>query len=226
MTQHHAARILITAGPTHEPIDSVRFIGNRSSGKLGCALADEAARRGHPTTLLLGPCCARPTEAGVSVRRFTSCADLSGLLGSEAPAADIVVMAAAVADYRPAPPEAGKPLTKIRRTDAGLTLRLEPTPDLLAGLGASRRGSQLLIGFALEPAAGLAEAARAKMMRKQVGMIVANPLETMESDGIDAMVLWAGGRTEALGVMPKDRFAAWLVEAAVETWRGGSAAGA
>ncbi len=222
--QFQPPRLLITAGPTHEPIDAVRFIGNRSSGRLGAALADEAARRGHKATLLLGPCCATTTQPAAHVERFTSCADLATLLASHAPAADIVIMAAAVADFRPAPPTPAAPApAKLRRTDAGLTLALEPTPDLLAGLAAARPPTQLLVGFALEPADGLIDAARAKMARKRIGMIVANPLDTMESPDINATILWASGQTSSPGPMPKVRFAAWLLDAAIQTWRDGAA---
>ncbi len=212
-------RVLITAGPTHEAIDAIRFIGNRSSGRLGCALADECARRGLVTTLLLGPCCSEPSEPAARVERFTSCADLQLLLRTHAHASDIIIMAAAVADFRPAAATPGTALTKIHRTAAGLTLQLEPTPDLLAGIAASRVATQLLVGFALEPADRLIESARAKLIRKGVDVIVANPLETMENADINATLLWADGASISPGAMCKSDFASWLIDAATRTWR-------
>jgi phosphopantothenoylcysteine decarboxylase / phosphopantothenate---cysteine ligase len=212
-------RVLITAGPTHEAIDAIRFVGNRSSGRLGCALADDSTRRGFSTTLLLGPCCSSPTEPAARVERFVSCADLQTLLARHAPEADIIIMAAAVADFRPLPPPSGSLPSKIRRTAAGLTLQLEPTPDLLAGIAASKSAGQLFVGFALEPAEGLMDAARAKMLRKGVGMIVANPLETMEHSDINATLLRADGSSASPGAMSKTRFASWLIDAAAKAWQ-------
>src|SRR5262249_18280024 len=149
-------RMLITAGPTHEPIDAVRFIGNRSSGRLGSALANEAAARGWAVTLLMGPGGALPPpgpsssiDSKISVFRFRTAADLQGLLREHVREADVLVMAAAVADFRPK--GGGKFGGKFRRKDAELVLTLEPTPDLLAEVGRSRRPDQLIVGFALEP---------------------------------------------------------------------------
>ena len=205
-------RLLITAGPTHEPIDAVRFLGNRSSGRMGVALADEAARRGHAVTLLLGPSPAHPTEPGVRVRRFRTCEDLRGLLREEMAGADVLVMAAAVADYRPKidPKFFGG---KFRRMNTPLTLELEPTPDLLAEVAASRRGGQLMVGFALEPREELMASARSKLERKKIDLVVANPLETMDSPSVEATVLGRDGtELQTPGVMPKERFAAWLMD--------------
>jgi phosphopantothenoylcysteine decarboxylase/phosphopantothenate--cysteine ligase len=205
-------RVLITAGPTHEPIDAVRFIGNRSSGRLGIALADEAAGRGWDVTLLLGPTHRTPTDSRVRVRRFRTAAELGALLGEEAEGTDVLVMAAAVADYRPAPGH-GRPFGKLRREGTTLTLELEPTPDLLAQVAAERRPGQLLVGFALEPREGMVAAAREKMERKGVDLIVANPLESMETETIEAVVLDRGGGEERTkGAVPKDRFARTLAD--------------
>jgi phosphopantothenoylcysteine decarboxylase/phosphopantothenate--cysteine ligase len=204
-------RILITAGPTHEPIDSVRFIGNRSSGRMGCALADEAARRGWSATLLLGPAPAFPTDSRVRVRRFRTCEDLRGLLREEFGKTDVLVMAAAVADYRPKVDPAmwnGK----FRRHASNLTLELEPTPDLLAEVSSSRRTGQLLIGFALEPREELATSSLAKLERKGVDLVVGNPLETMDSPDIEATLFAKGGAQTPAPKMSKDAFAAWLMD--------------
>jgi phosphopantothenoylcysteine decarboxylase / phosphopantothenate---cysteine ligase len=208
-------KLLITAGPTHEPIDAVRFIGNRSSGQLGIALADSAAERGWDVRLLLGPTPRTPSHPRVEVERFQTTADLRGLLATWFPWADVLVMAAAVADFRPKPQE-GDLGGKVRRTEAGLTIHLEPTPDLLAECAAGRQVGQLMVGFALEPRERIAESARKKLERKGVDLVVANPLETMDSPSIEAVVY---GRTDS-GVGPvrstdgrvlKTAFAGWLL---------------
>ncbi|MBL8745807.1 MAG: phosphopantothenoylcysteine decarboxylase [Phycisphaerae bacterium] len=202
-------RILITAGPTYEPIDEVRFIGNRSSGRLGVAVASEALRRGWIVTLLLGPNAADP-EPGVHVRRFRTTADLEGLLREEFPKCDVLVMAAAVADYRPVGGGAGG---KIRRSEGGLRIELEPTPDLLAGVAKSRQPGQVIVGFALEPRERLMESAREKILRKGIDAIVANPLETMDSPEIEAVLIRRDGTSEATpGRVDKGVFAAWLID--------------
>ncbi len=214
-----ALRLLLTAGPTHEPIDAVRFIGNRSSGKLGIALADEAARSGWKVTLLLGPVAHAPSEPSVETIGFESTADLERRLQELLPSHDVLVMAAAVSDYRPAVSEVDL-TSKRRRTSAGMALKLDPTPDLLAGCSARRRQEQLLVGFALEPAEELAASARRKLARKRVDLIVANPLETMGADTIDArliasdeMVIEGTPAEERTGPnMPKAAFARWLLE--------------
>lgn len=211
MDQTSQRHLLITAGPTHEPIDAVRFLGNRSSGRMGIALADAAAELGWNVTLLLGPVSARPSHAGVIVRLFRTCEDLRTLLGEEVARADVLVMAAAVADYRPKPNPAMSG-GKFRRTSAPLMLELEPTPDLLAEVSGARRPGQLFVGFALEPKAELIESARAKLVRKKVDMVVANPLETMDSATVEATVLFADGtRMDTAGMVSKTEFAAWLM---------------
>ncbi|MEQ8769744.1 MAG: phosphopantothenoylcysteine decarboxylase [Phycisphaerales bacterium] len=208
------ARLLITAGPTHEPIDAVRAIVNRSSGRLGCALADHAASQGWDVRVLLGPTALRPASAGVETILFTTTASLRERLAEHLAWCDVLVMAAAVADYRPAEPVTG---TKLRRTPGELVLKLEPTPDLLAEASARARPDQLLVGFALEPAESMLASARAKLERKGVHAIVANPLETMDSDDIEATLVGAPcsgfeASEPTPGRMTKDAFAAWLLE--------------
>ena len=208
-----ARRILITAGPTHEPIDAVRYIANRSSGRLGIALAETAADAGWQVTLLLGPTPRSTTHSAVRLRRFQSTADLETLLKDELPGCDVLVMAAAVADYRPRPPATPIAQTKLKRVQQNLTLELEPTPDLLAGCSARRKPGQYLVGFALEPRDRLMESARGKLARKGIDMIVANPLETMDADTIEATVVARDGRTwQTDGTIEKDRFAPWLLD--------------
>lgn len=212
-------KLLITAGPTREPIDAVRFISNRSSGRMGAALAAAAAQRGHDVTLLLGPALI-PTTLGeaVEVVRFETAADLEALLGEHFPACDALVMAAAVADYRPLKPTAHKlPRSGDRRkeprdADSGLDLKFEPTPDLVAACAADRRPEQTVVAFSLEEEAALEVRAREKMLRKGVDAIVANALETMEAAEVEASWLPAAGEPQRPGRMGKEAFAAWLIE--------------
>lgn len=204
--------MLITAGPTHEPIDAVRFVGNRSSGRMGIALAEEAARRGWRTTLLLGPVARTPTDSRVRVRRFRTCADLQGLLKEESGSCDVLIMAAAVADYRPKVDPA-QFNGKFRRTSGPLQLTLEPTPDLIAEVSARRAPGQVLVGFALEPRDELVDSARGKLTRKKLDMVVGNPLETMDAEDIEGMVVFADGSIRrAPETMSKTAFATWLLE--------------
>lgn len=202
-------KLLITAGPTREPIDAVRFVSNRSSGKLGLALAGAAAGAGHRVTLLLGPVSHEPEPAAnLAVHRFESAADLEKLLQTHLPKHDVLVMAAAVADYRPVRPAAGKlPSDKQNR----LTLELEPTPDLVRHCADIRRPQQRIIAFSLEQPEQLEARARRKLSRKAVDAIVANPLETMDADTISALWLDASGGRQASGRLSKADFATWLL---------------
>jgi phosphopantothenoylcysteine decarboxylase/phosphopantothenate--cysteine ligase len=205
-------RILITAGPTREPIDLVRFIGNRSSGKMGLALAEAAVEAGHETTLLLGPVGAEPPPPppeGCKTYRFESTAELKQLMEAHWRDHDVLIMAAAVADYRPIEVHEGK---LPRHPDGSLTLTLHPTPDLVALMASSKRPGQRVIAFALEEKAHLEARAVEKMKRKGVDAIVANPLGTMESDGITPVWLTADGGREAPGRMSKGEFARWLIK--------------
>ncbi len=212
-------RLLITAGPTHEPIDAVRFLGNRSSGRLGTALADHAAARNWDVRLLLGPTPLTPRSSRAHLVRFRTTADLRALLAEHLPWCDVLIMAAAVADYTPvleAPDAAANPSSagKLRRADQPLTLRLEPTPDLLAECSRRRRRGQILVGFALEPRDRLLDSARSKLARKGLDFIVANPLETMDADTIEATLLASDGSERATpGPIPKHDFAPWLLDA-------------
>ncbi len=217
--QPRSRRLLITAGPTREPLDDVRFISNRSSGQMGLALARAAAAAGCEVALLLGPVlvstCWGDDEA-VHVERFTTTAELQGLLAEYFPACDVLVMAAAVADYRLATPRAGK----TPRSE-GMRLELEPTPDLVAQVAANKRADQRVVAFALEEAAVLEARAADKMRRKKVDAIVANPLATMDAGRVAAVVLTADGQRHeppatigsgAAGPgQSKDAFARWLV---------------
>jgi len=194
-------RVVVAAGPTREPIDDVRFLGNRSSGKMGAALAASAAARGAAVTLLAGP--GTPVVGGAVTRvDVETAADLEAALAAATPGADAVVMAAAVADFRPRARAAGK----LSRRAAGgdLTLELTPVPDLLAGVARARQnGRPFLIGFAAELQGGDALAARAasKLSEKGCDAIVANDVSApgigFDADDNAVMVLFAdGARTE------------------------------
>jgi phosphopantothenoylcysteine decarboxylase/phosphopantothenate--cysteine ligase len=199
-------RVLVAAGPTHEPIDDVRYIGNRSSGRMGTSICRAFLDAGCQVTLARGPGVA--SVDGCTDRRFGTAAELLELLKKEWPAHQLLVMAAAVADYRPARRVDGK----LRREDGPLTLELEPTEDILSGLAGARADRQYVVGFALERPEELAASAAAKLARKRADAIVANPLETMDSADVDGRILFADGRTMSPpgGCMAKPAFAAWL----------------
>ncbi len=200
-------KILITAGPTHEAIDDVRYLANRSSGRMGIELAKAAGEAGCEVTLLLGPVAVEPPA--LHVERFESTADLQRLLDTHFPSCDVLVMAAAVADYRPVTQAAGK----LPRQGGKLLLELEPTPDLVAGCAARRCPGQRIIAFALEEPKQLANRAVEKMQSKRVDAIVANPLATMDSDHITAVVYTSAGKTYSPdpSTNSKQTFAAWLI---------------
>jgi phosphopantothenoylcysteine decarboxylase / phosphopantothenate---cysteine ligase len=204
-------RFLITAGPSHEPIDAVRFIGNRSSGRMGVAAAEAAASRGHQVTLLLGPTAITPADPAVRLERFGSAAELESLLRIHWPQADCLLMAAAVADFRPVSSHGDRKIERGGR----LTLELEAVPDLLAMTAATTQPSQLRVGFALEEPDRLEERARAKLTRKSLDAIVANPLDTMDALGIAAQLFCRDGRVRRPPEWPvpiaKERFAVWLI---------------
>jgi phosphopantothenoylcysteine decarboxylase/phosphopantothenate--cysteine ligase len=163
-------RVLVTAGGTREPIDPVRFVGNRSSGRMGVALAEAAARRGAAVTLIAAN-VALPVAAGVERVDVSSAAELEPATAKAFEDADILLMAAAVADYRPADPDPGK---LAREEGTRLTLELEPTADVLAGLAGSRRNGQVLVGFAAEHGGDFVARARGKLERKGIDAIVVN----------------------------------------------------
>lgn len=208
-------RILITAGPTREPIDDVRFISNRSSGQMGFALARAAAEAGHEATLLLGPVLLPPSvQDDAEIIRFNTTAELEALLAEHFPKCDLLIQAAAVADYRPARVIQGK----TPRAE-GMNIRLEPTPDLVAGCAQVKRADQTIVAFALEDPAVLETRAVEKMRRKRVDAILANPLSTMDAADIVPILFHADGRRDEPGRMLKGELAGWLV-ARIEAMRG------
>jgi len=161
-------KILITAGPTRERIDPVRFLSNRSTGKMGYALAAAAAARGHDVVLVSGP-TALAAPDGVRLVPVESAAEMAEVVHCEAAKAHAVIMAAAVADYRPRHP-LGR---KLKKGPGDLTLELERTEDILAGLGRDKRPGQILVGFAAETH-DVVRHAREKLARKGVPLVVGN----------------------------------------------------
>jgi phosphopantothenoylcysteine decarboxylase/phosphopantothenate--cysteine ligase len=176
-------RVLVTAGGTREPIDAVRFVGNRSSGRMGFALAEEAARRGAAVTCL----CANvslPRHDGIHYVDVETAADLADAARERFPDCDVLVMAAAVGDFRPAGPHGDK--IKKDGASGGLELHLERTEDILSGLSAARRADQVLVGFAAEFGAGNAVAyGRDKLARKGLDAVVVNDISRSDI-GFDA----------------------------------------
>jgi phosphopantothenoylcysteine decarboxylase / phosphopantothenate---cysteine ligase len=176
-------RVLVTAGPTYEDIDPVRYVGNRSSGRMGFALAAEARRRGASVTLVAGPTRVDPPAVDTLVR-VRSAGEMHEAVMRDASNADVVIMSAAVADYTPASVAPGK----IAKTDAPLTLTLRRTKDILADLGSMRAGlgssGPVLVGFAAETD-DVVRKAREKRARKKVDLIVANDVSRPDR-GFDA----------------------------------------
>jgi len=170
-------RILVTAGPTHEHIDPVRFLSNRSSGNMGYAVAAEAARRGAKVVMVSGP-TALDTPEGVERVEVRSAEEMLGAVQAQFPECTIAILAAAVADYR----VAGRSDSKIKRTQEPLTLQLEPNPDILATV-ARGKGERLVVGFAAETE-NVAENARKKLAQKNADLIVANDI-TADGAGFD-----------------------------------------
>jgi phosphopantothenoylcysteine decarboxylase/phosphopantothenate--cysteine ligase len=205
-------RILVSAGPTQEPIDPVRFISNRSSGKMGYALAEAARARGAEVTLISGP-TALPVPAGVEIVEVKTAEEMTKAMCSRLSWSTVVVMAAAVADYRPAETSVHK-LKKQGRGEQAL--RLEPTVDILATLSAQRT-NQLLIGFAAETQDLIAHATR-KLSAKGLDLIVANDV-TREGAGFGsdqnaATVIDRQGRTTEFPLMTKRRLADHILNVA------------
>ncbi|MGV3636244.1 MAG: bifunctional phosphopantothenoylcysteine decarboxylase/phosphopantothenate--cysteine ligase CoaBC [Flavobacteriales bacterium] len=165
-------RILVSAGGTQEAIDPVRYIGNRSSGKMGFALADEAARRGAVVELVTAPTGQVVRNTGVHRTDVVSAAEMAEACKAVASASDVVIMSAAVADYRPANPAT----SKIKKQDSALSIALEPTEDILAWMGAHKPKGQVLVGFALETDDAEAHA-QGKLTRKNLDLIVLNSLK-------------------------------------------------
>lgn len=179
--------VLVTAGPTYEPIDPVRFIGNRSSGKTGYAIAEECARRGALVTLVSGP-TALPDPFGVRTVHVVTALEMEEAASAAFETADAVIATAAVSDFRPAAPADHK----IKKTEAPDAVRLERNPDILAGFG-ERKGGRVLIGFAAETSDVLRHA-RDKLAGKGLDLVVANDVSVPgQGFGSDSNAVWLVG---------------------------------
>ncbi|MDJ0865339.1 MAG: bifunctional phosphopantothenoylcysteine decarboxylase/phosphopantothenate--cysteine ligase CoaBC [Myxococcota bacterium] len=205
--------VLVTAGGTREPIDPVRAITNRSSGRMGYAIAAEAARRGADVVLVSGP-TALPAPAGVRRIEVDTALAMREAVRSELDAATVFVASAAVADFRPASPAARKIKKEALAEGAGLTLELVRNPDILAEVGAAG-GGRIVVGFAAE-SHDVIEAARRKLARKGCHLMVANDISRsdagFETNANAVSFVWPGGEVEELALMPKDRVAAELLD--------------
>lgn len=204
-------RILISAGPTQEAMDPVRYIGNRSSGKMGFALAEEAALRGAHVELVAGPVSLQLERPGVNRTNVISAAEMAKACKTLAPACDALIMSAAVADFRPVNAAAHK----VKKGKGPVELQLEPTEDILATLSATRKPGQRVVGFALETNNEL-EHATAKLQRKNLDLLVLNSLrEAGAGFGVDTnkVTLLAPGTDPAeLPLMSKQEVARAILD--------------
>jgi len=201
--------VLVTAGPTLEPIDAVRYLGNRSSGKMGFAIAEEAARRGASVSLVTGPTHLADPR-GIHVDRVETADDMRAAVLGKADQADAVVMAAAVADFRPEEPVE----RKLKKEEGVPTIRLEPTPDILRELG-TRKGDRVLVGFAAETD-DLESAGRKKLEGKNLDLVVVNrvgaPGTGFGTDTDEAMILSRDRQDEPLRTWTKRDLAAAVLD--------------
>ncbi len=213
-------RVVVSAGGTREPVDAVRVLANRSSGKMGFAIAAEAARRGAETILVAAP-SALPTPPGVRRIDIETALEMRDAVHAEARSAGVVVMAAAVADFRPASAHARKLKKEDLPEGEGLTLELVRNPDILAEL-CREPGERVVVGFAAE-SHDVVEAARRKLARKGCDLIVANDVSRedagFESDANAVVLVSPGGEAEALPLLPKSEVARRLLDR-IEKLRG------
>jgi phosphopantothenoylcysteine decarboxylase/phosphopantothenate--cysteine ligase len=206
-------RVLVTAGPTYEDLDPVRYVGNRSSGRMGFALAAEARRRGAAVTLVAGPTTVAPPAVDTTIN-VRSAAEMHEAVMRVASNADVVIMAAAVADYTPVSPAD----QKVAKTDGAITLTLQRTKDILADLGSMRSGlgsaRPVLVGFAAETQDVVARA-REKRARKKVDLIVANDV-SLPGQGFDAdtnaVTIVGEGSDEQVPLQSKARVAGVILD--------------
>ena len=208
---------LITAGPTYEAIDPVRFVGNYSSGKMGFALAEEIANRGAKVHLVTGPTHLQINHPNVDCIRVNSALEMYEVCVLKYPQVDVGIMAAAVADYRPLDIS----LSKIKRTSDQMSLELVPNPDIAAALGASKLENQVLVGFALETEDGV-ENARIKIARKNLDFIVLNPANEegagFMTDTNRISILYADGRAMDYELKSKNGVAVDIADAIEQYW--------
>jgi phosphopantothenoylcysteine decarboxylase/phosphopantothenate--cysteine ligase len=205
--------VLVTAGGTREPIDAVRVIANRSSGKQGYAIAENAARRGATVTLV--STVDRPTLASITVIPVETADDMLRAVTCHSDSSDVIVMSAAVADFRPVQRSDGK----IKKADGVPEIVLEKTPDILAGLGARKREGQILVGFAAETE-DLIVHAQDKLVRKNLDLIVANDVSApgvgFSHDTNAVTILGAGGVLQTVALTDKHHIASAVLDSVVE----------
>jgi phosphopantothenoylcysteine decarboxylase/phosphopantothenate--cysteine ligase len=206
--------VLVTAGPTREALDPVRYVGNRSSGRMGYALAQAAWRRGAEVTLVSGP-SSLDAPVGVELVRVQSAREMLDAVAAAIPAADVTVFAAAVADFKPAAAEPEK--VKREKRAEGFAVELSPNPDIAADTRALRKAGSVTVGFALETTDVLANA-RKKLEKKGFDFLVANDV-TEEGAGFDVetnrvTILMGGAGPEALPLMSKDAVAEEILDRA------------
>ena len=203
-------KIVVSAGPTREALDPVRCLTNRSSGKMGYAIASVAAQAGHDVVLVSGPVCL-PPPAGCRVIGVETTAEMAAAVKAEFAKADLLIMSAAPADYRPAKVSAAK----IKKTGAALTVKLEPTEDILGTIAKQKKAAQKVVGFAAETER-VAEFAKAKLEKKRLDWIVANDVSRQDigfdSDQNEVEVHSTSGATIGLPKMDKLRLAGRLLE--------------
>lgn len=206
---------LITAGPTREYLDPVRYLSNASSGRMGYALATAAKRRGHKVVLISGPVEIKP-PGGVRTIKVVSARDMYESFKKHFPKADIVVGAAAVSDYRPA--ENKK--EKLKRALRPLTLKLVPNPDIMHYAGKNKKG-RLLIGFALETQ-DLLKSAKAKLDKKRFDMIIANYPEVIGRNKATVWILDKNSNIVSIPENEKYTIAKRIIDEALELWKAGN----
>ena len=197
-------RVLITAGPTREHLDDVRYLSNPSTGAMGFACAEEARRAGHAVTLVTGP-SSLPDPSGVTVKRVTSADEMKKAAMAAYVSADAVIATAAVSDYRPARRVKGK----MKKGPARMSLELVRTPDILGEMG-RKKGKKILIGFALETRDEV-ENAMSKLAAKRLDHVVLDSPAAFGADRIDATVIHADGARESFRSIAKRELAALLV---------------
>lgn len=207
-------KVLVTAGPTREAIDPVRFVSNRSSGKMGYAVAAAAARAGHEVCLVSGPVALEPPR-GVDVVRATTAADMLAAVKRRVRGCDLLVMAAAVADWRPKHPAR----RKLKKSDGPPRIEWEATPDILKALAPLKKKSQVFCGFAAETH-GLAREARRKLREKNLDAIAANDVSKkdrgFESDRNALAIYFDDGRAVRVALASKTKCAERLLDVLME----------
>ncbi len=201
-------KVLITAGPTHEFIDPVRFISNPSSGKMGIAIAEAALKKGNKVTLVVGP-ISLPLPDGVHCINVVSGLEMKDAVISNFPSCDVLIMTAAVGDYRPIK----KYSEKLHKTSDKISIELEKNPDILKEIK-NIKSKQIVVGFAAETE-NLVESGTRKLKDKNLDFIIANKVGTKKagfgSEKLDAIAIFKNGKIENLGCCDKNKVAEYII---------------